>query len=78
MEPVFMILAQSAATGACLALDHGSSLQHLNYADLRAQAEVGLRVGSAETDHEARAIWRERHQAGVLQTDDPSVGANRR
>lgn len=35
MEPVFMILAQSAATAAGLAIDSGSSVQAVSYAALR-------------------------------------------
>jgi hypothetical protein len=35
MEPVFMILAQSAATGACLALETGVTLAELPYGTLR-------------------------------------------
>lgn len=35
MEPVFMILGQSAATGAALALDGESSVQTVDYAKLR-------------------------------------------
>ncbi|WP_237763921.1 FAD-dependent oxidoreductase [Terrimicrobium sacchariphilum] len=35
MEPVFMVLGQSAATAACLAMDRGSSLQSLPYTELR-------------------------------------------
>jgi hypothetical protein len=35
MEPVFMILGQSAATAACLALDFRKGLQELDYASLR-------------------------------------------
>ena len=35
MEPVFMILGQSAATAACLALDAGVAPQELDYAPLR-------------------------------------------
>jgi hypothetical protein len=35
MEPVFMILAQSAATAACLAIDAGVDLQQLPYDRLR-------------------------------------------
>ena len=34
MEPVFMILGQSAATAACLAIDRGLSVQALPYEDL--------------------------------------------
>lgn len=35
MEPVFMILGQSAATAACLSIDQGIAVQDLNYADLK-------------------------------------------
>ena len=37
MEPVFMILGQSATTAACLALDQGIAVQDLDYATLRAK-----------------------------------------
>ena len=37
MEPVFMILGQSAATAACLAIDQDVSVQGLPYKDLRAR-----------------------------------------
>jgi len=37
MEPVFMILGQSAATAACLALESGTSVQDVGYAKLRAR-----------------------------------------
>jgi hypothetical protein len=37
MEPVFMILGQSAATAAALALDDRTPLQQLDYAKLRAR-----------------------------------------
>jgi hypothetical protein len=37
MEPVFMIVAQSAAVAACLAIDDRVSVQELNYAKLRLQ-----------------------------------------
>jgi hypothetical protein len=35
MEPVFMILSQSAATAACMALDEGIPVQDLPYEKLR-------------------------------------------
>jgi hypothetical protein len=35
MEPVFMILGQSAATVACLAIDGDRAVQHVPYPDLR-------------------------------------------
>lgn len=34
MEPVFMILGQSAATAACLAIDNEQAVQEVNYSDL--------------------------------------------
>ena len=37
MEPVFMILGQSAATAACLAIDHRLAVQQVDYAMLRAR-----------------------------------------
>jgi len=37
MEPVFMVLSQSAATAACLAIDRGVRVQDLPYDVLRAQ-----------------------------------------
>jgi hypothetical protein len=35
MEPVFMILGESAATAACMALDAGASVQQVDYGKLR-------------------------------------------
>ncbi|MGB5820664.1 MAG: FAD-dependent oxidoreductase [Saonia sp.] len=35
MEPVFMILGQSAAIAAMLAIDHNSSVQEVNYGELK-------------------------------------------
>jgi hypothetical protein len=37
MEPVFMVLGQSAATAACLALDAGQAVQNVDYAILEKQ-----------------------------------------
>jgi hypothetical protein len=37
MEPVFMILGQSAATAACMAIDADMSVQEIPYKDLRAR-----------------------------------------
>ena len=39
MEPVFMILAQSAATAACIALDDEVTLQQVSYEKLRTKLE---------------------------------------
>jgi hypothetical protein len=35
MEPVFMILGQSAAVAACMAIDGGLAVQAVSYAKLR-------------------------------------------
>jgi hypothetical protein len=35
MEPVFMVLGQSAATAACMAIDDGTAVQQVPYAKLR-------------------------------------------
>ncbi len=37
MEPVFMILGQSAATAACLAIDNQTAVQDVVYDTLREQ-----------------------------------------
>ena len=37
MEPVFMVLGQSAATAAALAIDAGSEVQNVNYQELKNQ-----------------------------------------
>ena len=37
MEPVFMVLAQSAAAAAVLAINEGVALQEINYSELKAQ-----------------------------------------
>jgi hypothetical protein len=37
MEPVFMILGQSAALAASLAIDNGLPVQDISYADLKKQ-----------------------------------------
>lgn len=39
MEPVFMILGQSAATAAAIAIDKGIAVQDVDYSELRAQLE---------------------------------------
>ncbi len=40
MEPVFMVLGQSAATAAVLAIDNDQPVQDLNYSELREQLEA--------------------------------------
>src|SRR5689334_21880718 len=44
MEPVFMILGQSAATAACLAIEQGVAAQRLDYAKLRERLQADGQV----------------------------------
>ena len=44
MEPVFMVLAQAAATAAALAIKQKLSVQDVPYADLRRQLEAGNQI----------------------------------
>jgi hypothetical protein len=48
MEPVFMILGQSAATAACLALDGGTTVQDVSYAQLRARLLADKQILEAQ------------------------------
>ena len=48
MEPVFMILGQSAAAAASLAIDHGIAVQEVKYKDLK---EVLVNEGQVLTQH---------------------------
>jgi len=40
MEPVFMVLGQSAATAAALAIDSAAPLQRIEYDTLRARLQA--------------------------------------
>jgi hypothetical protein len=44
MEPVFMILGQSAATAACLAIDNNTSVQKVDYDQLKEQLVNGKQI----------------------------------
>ncbi len=44
MEPVFMVLGQSAASAAALAIDNDQAVQSVNYPDLRKQLEIDQQV----------------------------------
>lgn len=52
MEPVFMILGQSAATAACLAIDGGTSVQAVPYTALRERLLKDDQRASLEQDIE--------------------------
>ena len=59
MEPVFMVLGQSAATAAAIAIDDNVPVQKVNYEKLRArlvadhaaERRVGLEQAAVERDH---------------------------
>ncbi|NIA30456.1 MAG: FAD-dependent oxidoreductase [Actinobacteria bacterium] len=44
MEPVFMVLGQSAAMAACMAIDMGANIQNVDYAVLRKQLLLGRQI----------------------------------
>jgi len=44
MEPVFMILGQSAATAACLSVDDGTPVQRVSYDKLSARLQADKQV----------------------------------
>ncbi len=51
MEPVFMILGQSAATAACLAIDHRVAVQDLPYETLKTQLLSDRQVLELDDPH---------------------------
>ena len=51
MEPVFMVLGQSSATAAALAIDNDQAVQELNYSELREQLEADQQI----LEHQASA-----------------------
>ena len=44
MEPIFMVLAQSAATAACIAIDDETSVQSIDYEKLRARLRADKQI----------------------------------
>ncbi len=44
MEPVFMVMGQSAATAACVAIDLGTGVQNIDYQVLRNQLLLGKQI----------------------------------
>ena len=66
MEPVFMVLGQSAATAAALAIDGGVSVRDVPYNDLRARLEADGQV--LEWAGDGKRV-RSRSLAGVVVDD---------
>ena len=56
MEPVFMILGQSAATAAAIALDHGCSVQDVDYDELAARLKADRQVLRLDDDPGAEYV----------------------
>lgn len=71
MEPVFMILGQSAATAAALALDNGVSVQQLNYETLAARLLADGQV--LETALDGKTNVDPRKLSGIVMDNPLSV-----
>jgi hypothetical protein len=71
MEPVFMILGQSAATAASLAIDGGTAVQAVDYAKLRTQLLADRQVleWSAPTAEAAAGAAPPTKLEGIVQDD---------
>ncbi len=70
MEPVFMILGQSAATAASLAIDAGQAVQDVDYAKLRARLLAdGQVLEMPRPAHADAADGPCRHASSVAATD---------
>jgi hypothetical protein len=76
MEPVFMILAQSAATAAAMALDAGLAVQDVPYTALKARLEADGQVltytGPAVADSHSEGISA-KSLPGVVVDDEAAV-----
>ncbi len=69
MEPVFMVLSQSAATAAALAIDRGESVQALPYPLLRTHLVAGGQIpGDASSASPNAVVVDNRHTNNVLLT----------
>jgi len=68
MEPVGMVMGQSAATAACLAIDTKVAVQDVDYAHLRARLEADLQTltwdGLSTSEGNPPGIWQAKTVAG--------------
>lgn len=69
MEPVFMILGQSAATGACMAIERNIDLHDLAYDDLREQL---IKDGQV-LEIEVQPVIGEERLTGIVVDDEKAV-----
>jgi hypothetical protein len=72
MEPVFMILGQSAATAAVMAIDEGIAVQEVNYAALRERLVADGQVLDPQGDPHPAADISPASLPGVV-VDDPQA-----
>jgi hypothetical protein len=75
MEPVFMILGQSAATAAVMAIDKGLAVQQVPYADLRGQLlkegqVLDYAAAASAGDAKAKVFVDPRKLKGIVVDDD--------
>jgi hypothetical protein len=70
MEPVFMVLGQSAATAAVFAIEDGKSVQEVDYARLKARLEADLQTLDFELPAEQASAGISRDALGGMVIDD--------
>ncbi|MEM6688530.1 MAG: FAD-dependent oxidoreductase [Planctomycetota bacterium] len=69
MEPVFMILGQSAATAACMAIDNNQAVQSVDYSKLRAKLEADNQICELTADQ--RETLKQKKLARATRHVDP-------
>ena len=74
MEPVFMVLGQSAATAACLAIDDKVDVQKVEYEKLQ-EAAAGGQAGAGVRRAAARRARSTRRSCAGVVVDDERRGA---
>lgn len=70
MEPVFMVLGQSAATAASLAIEGGVTLQQLDYTKLKARLEADKQTLDFESPPAAEKVSLTKEKLGGIVVDD--------
>ncbi|MFK7819007.1 MAG: FAD-dependent oxidoreductase [Planctomycetaceae bacterium] len=77
MEPVFMVLGQSAATAAVMAIDSGSAVQDVPYAELRKRLLADKQVLDIPKKSAPRIVTPKSKLAGIVIDDEEAtyVGA---
>lgn len=74
MEPVFMILGQSAATGACIAIDRSQAVQEVDYSELKTRLEADGQILNYESKTSQKSVTRKyinpKQLKGVVVDDD--------